>query len=300
MKIEWSATSTRSTTSHSSCASAPETDGLRPSRSGSAKRSRNFDAPGVDPWRAAARWCLPRMLTPKLPVSSIARALAVSEQSDTRIVGGSADTDAKALTVTPHGRSSIRVVTITTPPARTLIASVKSEGGAAVGNDPVVCVRSWGMGVSSAHRPVTAQSAATGPQSLVRRHVHRDGDAVRHHVEHGRALVRARDDLAQLLVGRVALDAEGDANLLEAVAVVVREPEGSLYVHVALERRLDLGQVHAPGGGDVDERGGEAGGERMQQVLRRVGPGVLPSRIAGSPASITKSAVRDVSSWLAA
>src|SRR5215212_1566013 len=96
------------------------------------------------------------MLTPKPSVASIARALTVSEQSDTRMVGGSADTDAKALTVTPHGRPSIRVVTITTPPARTLIASVKSEGGAAVGNARVVCVGSGGMAVSSAHRPVTA------------------------------------------------------------------------------------------------------------------------------------------------
>ena len=38
-----------------------------------------------------------------------------------------------------------------------------------------------------------------------RRHVHRDGDAVRDHVEDGRALLCARDDLPQLLLRRVDL-----------------------------------------------------------------------------------------------
>jgi hypothetical protein len=54
----------------------------------------------------------------------IARALAVREPSETRIVGGSSETDAKALMVIPHGRPSSQLVTITTPLASALIASV--------------------------------------------------------------------------------------------------------------------------------------------------------------------------------
>ena len=110
------------------------------------------------------------------------------------------------------------------------------------------------------------------------------GTPLRDHVEHGRALLGSFDDLAQLLLRRVAADAEADADLLEAVAVLVRQSERSLHVHVALERRLDLRQVHAAGGGDVDERRRQARGERVQQVLGRVGAGVAAEqdrRLAG-------------------
>ena len=77
----------------------------------------------MDPWWAAALCCRPRMLTPKLRAWAIACAAADSEWSETRTVGGSADTEAKALTVIPQGRPASSVVTITTPLARTLIAS---------------------------------------------------------------------------------------------------------------------------------------------------------------------------------
>jgi len=49
-------------------------------------------------------------------------------------------------------------------------------------------------------------------------------------------------------------------------------------VDVALEGRLDLRELHAPGGRAVDDRGGQAGGERVQEVLRRVRPGVGPEQ----------------------
>ena len=67
------------------------------------------------------------MLTPKLRVAAIARALVVSEPSETRTVGGSAETEANAVTVIPHGLSPTRQVTSTTPLASVLIASAKSE-----------------------------------------------------------------------------------------------------------------------------------------------------------------------------
>ncbi len=63
------------------------------------------------------------MLTPKLLVAGIARALVGAGQSETRTVGGSADTEAKAVTVIPQGRPPIQQVTSTTPLASALIAS---------------------------------------------------------------------------------------------------------------------------------------------------------------------------------
>src|SRR5215211_817610 len=84
------------------------------------------------------------MLTPNLPLWSIACALIESDRSETRIVGGSADTEVNALTVVPHGRSSTRVVTITTPLASALIASVKAER-ATVAAGLSVCVESRAM-----------------------------------------------------------------------------------------------------------------------------------------------------------
>src|SRR5262245_1556546 len=72
------------------------------------------------------------MLTPKLRVFLIARALVVSEPSETRTVGGSADPDARAVTVIPLGLSPTRQVTRTTPLASALIASANS----AIGRQP--------------------------------------------------------------------------------------------------------------------------------------------------------------------
>ena len=74
--------------------------------------------------------------------------------------------------------------------------------------------------------------------------------------------------------GASPLTRNDDTDLLEAVAVVVRQAERAAHVHVALERRLHLRQMHAAHGGDVDERGGQAGGQRVQQVLGRIRPGV--------------------------
>jgi hypothetical protein len=68
------------------------------------------------------------MQTPNLRVAAIARAVAVSEPSDTRTVGDFADTDAKAVTVIPQDRSPIQQVTSTTPLTRALIASVNASG----------------------------------------------------------------------------------------------------------------------------------------------------------------------------
>ena len=72
------------------------------------------------------------MLTPKLRVAVIARALVAPAESETSTVGGSADTEAKAVTVIPHGRSPIQQVTSTTPLASALIASAKSSAGVGV------------------------------------------------------------------------------------------------------------------------------------------------------------------------
>ena len=63
-------------------------------------------------------------------------------------------------------------------------------------------------------------------------------------------------------------------DLVEAVAHLVRQAERAADVHVALELRLHLGQPNSARRRDVDERGGQARGQRMQQHLRRVGAGV--------------------------
>src|SRR5216117_2838938 len=131
------------------------------------------------------------MLTPKLRVSVIAPALVPSEPSDTRTVGGSADTEANAVTVIPHGLSPTQQVTSTTPLASALIASANSALDAESDAGSVTSLRSGCMWVSP------------GDERSRGRHVHRDRDAVADHVEDGRALLCARDDLAQLLLGRI-------------------------------------------------------------------------------------------------
>ncbi len=72
------------------------------------------------------------MLTPKRPDALIASALVVAERSETSTVGGSAETEANAVTVIPQGRPPTRQVTRTTPLASVLIASANSGAGTAV------------------------------------------------------------------------------------------------------------------------------------------------------------------------
>src|SRR3954470_9746290 len=83
-----------------------------------------------------------------------------------------------------------------------------------------------------------SSTMSAGDQSDLDRH------AVGHHVEHGRPGLGALDDLAQLLLRRVALDLEADADPGEAVAHLVGETERAADVHVALQRGLDLGEAH--------------------------------------------------------
>ena len=85
----------------------------------------------------------------------------------------------------------------------------------------------------------------------------------------GGAGARLLDDLAQLLRRRVALDGEGDANALVAVADLSREAEDAAQVHVAFDRGLDLGERHAARGGDVGDAADDAGAEAVEQVLDR-------------------------------
>src|SRR5919202_2357125 len=101
-----------------------------------------------------------------------------------------------------------------------------------------------------------------------------DGHAVGDHVVDGRARLGPLDDLAQLLLRRVAGHPERDADLLEAVARLVVDAERAAHVHVTGQRRLDRGQLHLPSGGDVDDRRRQAGRKRVQQVLGGVGAGV--------------------------
>src|SRR5437867_11561420 len=120
------------------------------------------------------------MLTPKLRVSVIAPALVPSEPSDTKTVGGSADTEAKAVTVIPDGLSPTQQVTSTTPLARALIASANSALDAESDAGSVTSFRSGCMWVSpgtggwwalgDAHQPLPSRSRG--------RHVHCVRDAV--------------------------------------------------------------------------------------------------------------------------
>ena len=87
------------------------------------------------------------MLTPKRRVAVIARALVVSEPSETRTVGGSADTEANAVTVIPQGLSPTQQVTSTTPLASVLMASTKSEIGADSRVGSVMRFRAGGIGL---------------------------------------------------------------------------------------------------------------------------------------------------------
>src|SRR5215207_2241865 len=125
--------------------------------------------------------------------------------------------------------------------------------------------------------PVIATGGRDGsrpPSGSVSGDLDGDGHAVGDHVVDGRALLGALDDLAQLLGGRVAGDAERDADALEAVARLIVDAERAAHVHVAGQRRLDRRELHLARRGDVDDRGCQARGQRVQQVLGGVWPGV--------------------------
>ena len=87
------------------------------------------------------------------------------------------------------------------------------------------------------------------------------------------------------LLGVVAAEHEADADLLVAVADLVRQPEDAEQVDVALDGRLDRVEVHAAGRGDVGDAGGEAGGEGVEQELDRRRGVVPPTSTAGWSAS---------------
>src|SRR6185437_10064617 len=58
-------------------------------------------------------------------------------------------------------------------------------------------------------------------------------------------------------------------DVLETVPDAGIQPENSIEVDVTGDPGPDLGQPDAPGRGDVDQAGGEAGGQGVQEVLDR-------------------------------
>src|SRR3954451_9794842 len=68
--------------------------------------------------------------------------------------------------------------------------------------------------------------------------------------------------------------AEYTSEVVTQAARACSRYSAALHVQVTLEGRLDGGQAYATGGGRVHQRGGDAGGEGVQQVLGRVRAGV--------------------------
>ena len=102
-----------------------------------------------------------------------------------------------------------------------------------------------------------------------------DRHAVRDHVEDGGAApARARRSRAASPRGASPLILKFTRMREKPLRTSSERPRRAADVHVALERRLDLGQPHLARGGDVHERRRQAGGERVQQVLGRVRAGV--------------------------
>src|SRR5262245_26376527 len=60
-----------------------------------------------------------------------------------------------------------------------------------------------------------------------------------------------------------------DADPLVAAPNLVGEPECAEEVDVALDRRFDLVEGHAPGGGDVADPGGETGSQGVEEEFDR-------------------------------
>ena len=114
------------------------------------------------------------------------------------------------------------------------------------------------------------------------------------HVEHCGPRLRLLDNLPQLLGRRVSLHAEADADLLVPVANLVRETEDPPQVDVAFDGRLDLGQLHAAGGGDVAHAGGDACRDGVEQELHRCGRVILADehlRVVGVELDVARVAV---------
>ena len=74
--------------------------------------------------------------------------------------------------------------------------------------------------------------------------------------------------------GASPVDAERHADALKPVAGLVVDAQRAANVHVAGEGRLDRVELDLARRGDVDDRRRQAGGQRVQQVLGRVGAGV--------------------------
>src|SRR5688500_2943668 len=107
-----------------------------------------------------------------------------------------------------------------------------------------------------------------GPDLDVHRH------AAGEDVEDCRTGLRLRHDLVEFARRRIALDLEGDIDLLVAVAHVGGEAEEAGEIDLAFDCRCDLGELYATRGGDIANAGGEAGSECVKQELDR-GRGIV-------------------------
>src|SRR3954447_2000877 len=124
---------------------------------------------------------------------------------------------------------------------------------------------------------------APGPTSSIRLsagdYFDGDGRGLSQHVVDGRPAARLLDDAAQGRVVRISLDVEGHLDLLVAVAdAAIGQPEDAEKVDVALDGRVDLGELDAPGGCDVRDARRQARGDRVEQVLHRRRCLVLPDQ----------------------
>src|SRR5262249_22739441 len=106
------------------------------------------------------------------------------------------------------------------------------------------------------------------------RHLDGYGDGVADRVAYGR-VAREPGKLGQLVVVEVAGGLEGDPDLLEAGPYGLVEAEEALQVRVALDRAFQAFEHDPAGGGVVDDRAGQAGGEGLKEVFARIGaPGL--------------------------
>ena len=103
------------------------------------------------------------------------------------------------------------------------------------------------------------------------RHLDGDGHAVCDHVVDGGAPLGSLHDLAELFLWGVARHVKRHADPFEPVARFIVHAQRAAYVHVASERRLDGREFDLARRGHVDDRCRQASGERVQQVLGRVG-----------------------------
>ena len=134
----------------------------------------------------------------------------------------------------------------------------------------LMVVPSGGLGAGRVGR-ARGRTPAARPAVSRRRRRCATGMPLVSDVVDGRAAARLLDDLAQLRVVGVALDVEGDPDLLVAVADrAVGQAEDAEQVDVALDGRADLGEVRRRGRRRCCAMpGGQAGGEGVQQVLDR-------------------------------